>query len=84
MSESGKNFDPPKSIQINGYTYSLKDELKNNFYSYRCKYRSVCGITIKIHQNELDKIINDKDGDIEYTISSTLKEHKCKESIKKN
>ena len=47
MSESGTNFVPPKSIQINGYTYSLKDELKNNFYSYRCKYRSVNELQLK-------------------------------------
>ena len=83
MSESNQIFNPPKAIQIKEYTYSFKDELKNNFYSYRCKFRSACGITIKIHQKELDKIMNNKEGEIEYTISSTVKEHKCKKNINK-
>ena len=32
-----KKFSPSKHLIIDSYEYSLKENLKNNKYSYRCK-----------------------------------------------
>lgn len=34
-------FDKPKSIIIDEYEYMFKDELNNNFYTYRCKRKKL-------------------------------------------
>ena len=42
MSESKEildNFICPKSIILDNFTYSYKDRLSNNYFSFRCKYR---------------------------------------------
>ena len=81
MLESDNKFIPPRSLDINDYTYSFKDELKNNFYSYRYKYRSICGITIKIEENELKNYLLNKGEEIKYEITSGVIEHKCKDKV---
>jgi len=46
-------FVPPRSIKIDDYSYTYKDKLTNDFYSYRSKHRQQCKITIKIEKKEL-------------------------------
>ena len=29
----------PRHLILNSYTYSFKDKLKNNIYTYRCKHK---------------------------------------------
>lgn len=72
------DFKPPKTLKINKYIYSFKDELKNDFYSYRCKYRTSCGLTIKVHKNELIKYNDNIASEINYQITSKIKEHECR------
>ena len=50
-----KKFLPPKHLIIDNYEYSFKESLKNNKYSYRCKYRVKCKITININESEIKK-----------------------------
>ena len=52
-------FIIPKHIKINDYTFSFKDQLANDKFSYRCKYRMKCKLTIKIAKDELQKYNND-------------------------
>ena len=46
----------PRTLILGDYTYTYKDELINNFHSYRCKYRASCKVTIKIDINNIKKI----------------------------
>ena len=83
MSEEQKKFIPPNSIENKDYIYTYKDELKNNFYTYRCKFRKSCGIVIKIHKDELIKYMENNNIELKYEITSKLKEHKCKDNNNK-
>ena len=67
----------PKTITINNFVYEYKNELANNFYSYRCRYRTHCKIIIKINKENISKLINNSHEEIEYTITSTDKLQKC-------
>ena len=67
----------PKTITINNFVYKYKNELTNNFYSYRFRYRTNCKIIIKINKENISKLINNSHEEIEYTITSTDKLHKC-------
>ena len=68
----------PRTIILGGYTYTYKDELINNYHSFRC---TSCKVTIKIDMNNLIKIINKENLDnIEYYITSTEREHKCQKN----
>ena len=46
-------FNKPHSLHIGKYIYLYKDELKNKFFSYRCKNRKNYGLCIKIEKTEL-------------------------------
>ena len=70
-------FEPPRQIKINEFIYSYKDELIKNNYSYRCQKRTLCKISIKVSKEELEKYIKDNSYIIQYTITSTEKNHKC-------
>ena len=70
-------FIPPRHIKINDYIYIFKDELINNFYSFRCKYRTFCKIILKISREELEKYSKSEDYIIKYEITSNQKEHSC-------
>ena len=52
-------------------------ELSNEYYSYRCKYRTVCKILIKINKENLVKLKENSPDNIDYTITSREKIHKC-------
>ena len=67
----------PNELKIENYTYTFKCKLKDNNYSFRCKYRKACNILIIIKLEELKKFIN-KEINIQYEITSTNKNHKCK------
>ena len=75
-------FDKPKSIIIDEYEYMYKDELNNNFYTYRCKKRKNCGLVIKISQIELMKYNEDKQYKINYIITGNKQVHTCKDKEK--
>ena len=51
--------------------------MKENNYSFRCKYRKAYNILIKIKLEELKKYIN-KEKNVQYEIISTNKFHNCK------
>jgi len=68
----------PKPIEINEYTYCFKDQLANDHFSYRCKFRTKCKITIKISKKELKKYNNDKEYKVEYEITSKVTKHSFK------
>ena len=78
MSEENKKFIAPNSNQIKDYVYSYKDELKDGYYSYKCKYRKSCWIILKILKKELIKYIEINNIKINYEITKSIKEHKCK------
>ena len=68
----------PRKIILDGYTYTYKDELINNFHSFRWKFRTSCRVTIKIDINNIIKINNKENlGHIDYYITSSEKEYKC-------
>ena len=76
--EDISKFVKPRNITLDKYEYSYKDLLTNEYYSYRCKHRNACKITIKISKTELIKIIENKENEIiKYTITSTGKHHQC-------
>ena len=47
------SFDPPNEIIISIYTYTKKEKLNDDYFSYRCKKRKECNLTIKIKKDEL-------------------------------
>ena len=53
MEDKQMDLSPPNTITIGEFIYSLKAELKEEKYSYRCKFRSKCGIIINISKEEL-------------------------------
>ena len=63
-------FNPPRSIEIDKYIYSFKSTLTNNFFSYRCKHRIKCKITIKIEKSELIKYLENKNNRIKYNFTN--------------
>lgn len=65
-------------ITINNYQYKFKNELVNDYYSYRCKYRTACKILVKINKENLIKLKENSTDNIEYTITSNETIHKCK------
>ena len=71
-------FQPPKTLEINKFIYSFKNSLKNNYYTYRCKYRSKCGVVLKISRTELIKYKEGKDiSEIQFEFTSKIKNHTC-------
>ena len=77
-----ENFEIPRSIELGENKYSYKDNLTKDCYSYRCKFRTTCKITIKIEKSQLKLYIENKSKQIEYTITSKDKNHTCKQNIK--
>ena len=75
-------FIPPRSIDLGDFIYSYKDKLTNGYYTYRCKFRKSCNIVIKTSINELKKYLGNNT-DINYEITSKIKEHTCKNEINK-
>ena len=79
-------FQPPRSLEINNYIYSFKDSLRNDYYTYRFKYRSKYGVSLKISRTELIKYKEGKDiSEIQFEFTSKIKNHTClndKEAIK--
>ncbi len=67
----------PNELKIENDSNTFKCKLKDNNYSFRCKYRKACNILIIIKLEELKKFIN-KEINIQYEITSTNKNHKCK------
>ena len=62
----------PNKLDINNCTYSFKGQLKNGYYTYRCKFRSSCKIIIRLDINNIKKYLYpDNKEDIEYTITSS-------------
>ena len=82
--EDNQSIEIPRSLKFGNYTYTYKDELTNNYFSYRCKHRTICKITIKIAKSEIIKYVKNKVINIEYTITSKEKNHICKENIKED
>lgn len=82
--EDNQSIEIPRSLELANYTYTYKDELTNNYFSYRCKHRTICKITIKIAKSEIIKYVKNKVINIEYTITSKEKNHICKENIKED
>ena len=71
-------FNRPNIIYIQDYEYRIKEELSNNFFSYRCKKRKDCWIVIKVSKEELKKYMENNNYKINYTINGKKKEHTCK------
>ena len=42
MKEIQNQFTAPRSLIIDKFTYSYKNNLGNEYYSYRCKHRMKC------------------------------------------
>ena len=59
MEEQGINIKIPANIEIEKYVYSFKGQLVNDFFSFRCKYRTRRLLLIKVAKDELIK--NTKD-----------------------
>ena len=70
---SNNLFIPPKKIEINNISYSLKDKLANNKFSYRCISRKFCNSCIHINNLEIFNYNNNNLYNI--TINKTVKEH---------
>ena len=67
-------FQPPRSLEINNFIFSFKDSLKNDYYIYRCKYRSKCGVVLKISRTKLIKYKEGKDiSEIQFEFTSKIK-----------
>ena len=49
-------FNKPNKIIINNYEFTYKDELINQYFSYRCKRRKECGLLIKVCKTKLNQI----------------------------
>ena len=49
QNSSIRKFIAPKKIYINNFLYTLKDELKNQKFSYRCTDRKKCKSTVHIY-----------------------------------
>ena len=63
-------FKTPRSLEINVFKYSYKDQLINDFYTYRCVHRKYCKIVIKINKSELLKYNKENNIQINYIITS--------------
>ena len=86
MSEND-DFKVPSHIKISNHIYSFKDELVNQYYSYRCKYISNFKIIIKMSKEELKKYLDNEEYEIKYEITGTQKYHmydKKQENINKD
>jgi hypothetical protein len=46
-------FNQSNKIIIDDYEYTYKNELINDYYSYRCKKRKECGLLIRVSKTEL-------------------------------
>ena len=58
--EDNQSIEIPRSFELGNYTYTYKDELTNNYFSYRCKHRIICKITIKVAKSEIIKYVKNK------------------------
>ena len=59
MEEQGINIKILINIEIEKFVYSFKGQLVNDFFSFRCKYRTRRLLLIKVAKDELIK--NTKD-----------------------
>ena len=66
-------FNSTNSISIDDYEYKLKEELRNNFFSYRCKNRKECGLVIKVSKDDLKKYLENNNYKINYSINGKKK-----------
>ena len=81
--EDNQSIEIQRSLELGNYTYTYKDELTNNYFSYRCKHRTICKITIKIAKSEIIKYVKNKVINIEYTITRKKKIIYVKKILKK-
>ena len=72
--EYNNNFNPPLRVVINNYSFSLKDKLKNNNYTYRCMDRKNCNSSIHINESELSNYLSNNHYNI--NITKTINPHK--------
>ena len=76
--EANQNIFSPRHLKLNNRIYTYKDVLINDFFTYRCKYRTKCNVVIKINKDNIKKYIDDPNNeDIEYTYASKNENHKC-------
>ena len=79
--EKENSFNIPRKLFLEEFEYTYKDELVNNYYTYRCSHRYDCKVVLKIHLDELINYNKNNKNEIKYVITSTQKSHTCK-SIK--
>jgi hypothetical protein len=80
MEESKKIF-LPRHLTFNNYIYSFKDTITNDYYAYRCKFRSICNVGIKIKKENLIKYNeNPNNEEIEFFYTSKNQINKCNEN----
>ncbi len=48
----------PNKLEIKNYTYSFNDQLKNGYYIYKCKFRDICKIIIRIDIEKIKKYLD--------------------------
>ena len=70
------NYEPPNEILIDNNKLTYKQKLSKDNYSYRCKQRKLCSLTITISREGLDKSLKkDTRTNIKYKISNDQKTH---------
>ena len=75
------NLNIPRKLFLDDYEYTYKDELVNDYYTYRCTHKYDCKVVLKIHLDELINYNKNNKKEIKYIITSSKKIHTCK-SIK--
>ena len=66
-----------RHIILNNYTYTYKDALKNLNYTYRCKHRTICKVTIKIDKENILKYNQNLLNDVKFSYINDIKDHTC-------
>ena len=52
-------YEPPNEILIDNHKLTYKQILSKDNYSYRCKQRKHCSLTINISREDLDKLLKE-------------------------
>lgn len=78
------NFIIPKNINFADKIYIFIDYLNSNYFTFRCKYRPLCKVVIKMHKDQLFKYNTNEECQIKYTITSAIKEHSFSEKNSKD
>lgn len=78
-------FKTTRSLEINDFKYSYKDQLINDFLLIDVFIETIAKIIIKIKKSELLKYNKENNNQINYIITSKEKEPTCnKEKIQKS